>query len=266
MTVVDSHCHLDYLERDGRDLDAVVCDARAAGVETLVTICTKVTEFEKVRGIARRFDPVWCSVGIHPHEADSEPEVTAERLIDLAQDPKVIGIGETGLDYYYEHSGRAAQQKSFRAHIAAARETGLPLIVHTRDADEDTVAILEEEMGKGAFPGLIHCFTSSGWLAQRCIAMGFSISISGIVTFKSAHDLRAAVAEVPLERLLVETDSPFLAPVPKRGKQNEPAFVVHTAQFLADLKGVSEAELARITTENFYRLFSKTVPPAGQAA
>lgn len=266
MTIVDSHCHLDYLERDGRDLDAVVGDARAAGVETLVTICTKVTEFETVRAIAKRFDPVWCTVGIHPHEADSEPEVTTARLVDLARDPKVVGIGETGLDYYYEHSGRAAQQKSFRAHIVAARETGLPLIVHTRDADEDTVEILEDEMGKGAFPGVIHCFTSSTWLAQRSIDMGLSISISGIVTFKSAHDLRAAVEAIPLDRLLVETDSPFLAPVPKRGKQNEPAFVVHTAAFLADLMGVTEAELARITTQNFYKLFSKTVPPAGQAA
>lgn len=259
---VDSHCHLDYLQRDGRDLDAVVDAAARADVGALVTICTKVTEFETIRAIAADRVNVWCTVGIHPHEAGTEPETTAERLIELANDPKVVGIGETGLDYYYEHSPREAQKKSFRAHIAAARETGLPLIVHTRDADEDTVSILEDEMGKGAFPGVIHCFSSSGWLAQRSVAMGLAISISGILTFKSAQDIRDSVADVPLENLLVETDSPYLAPVPKRGKQNEPAFVVHTAERLAELKGVDGQTLARVTTDNFYRLFSKAVRPA----
>lgn len=259
--IVDSHCHLDYLQRDGRDLTDVVAAANRAGVETLVTICTKVTEFDTIRAISEAHDRVWCTVGIHPHEAESEPEVTAERLIELAQHPKVIGIGETGLDYFYEHSPRAAQQKSFRAHITAARETGLPLIVHTRDADEDTIAIMEDEMGKGAYPGVIHCFSSSQWLAERAVAMGMAISISGILTFKSAEDVRTAVAGVPMENLLIETDAPYLAPVPKRGKQNEPAFVVHTAERLATLMSVGSDEIARQTTENFFRLFDKAKRP-----
>ena len=259
--LVDSHCHLDYLKRDGRDLDEVVSAAMRSDIGTLVTICTKVSEFDTIREIAEAHDRVWCSVGIHPHEAESEPRVDAARLIELAQHPKVVGIGETGLDYFYEHSPREAQKTSFRAHIAASRETGLPLIVHTREADDDTVAILEDEMGKGAFPGVIHCFTSSRWLAERCVDMGMAISISGILTFKTAEDLRATVEGLPLESLLVETDAPFLAPVPKRGKQNEPAFVVHTAQRLAELKGVTPEELAQVTTENFFRLFSKTARP-----
>jgi TatD DNase family protein len=190
---------------------------------------------------------------------------TPEPWLTRAAHPKVVGIGETGLDYFYEHSPREAQKTSFRAHIAAARETGLPLIVHTRDADEDTIEILEDEMGQGAFPGVIHCFSSSRWLAERCVDMGLSISISGILTFKSAVDLRETVAALPLEKLLVETDAPYLAPVPKRGKQNEPAFVVHTAEHLATLMGVSAAELARVTTDNFFRLFSKTLRPAEAA-
>lgn len=259
--IVDSHCHLDYLQRDGRDLSEVIAAARRAGVETLVTICTKVSEFDTIRQIAEAHDRVWCTVGIHPHEAESEPEVTAERLIELAQHPKVIGIGETGLDYFYEHSPREAQKKSFRAHITAARETGLPLIVHTRDADEDTIAIMEDEMGKGAYPGVIHCFSSSQWLAERAVAMGMAISISGIVTFKSAEDVRTAVAGVPMANLLIETDAPYLAPVPKRGKQNEPAFVVHTAERLASLKAVDAADLAQQTTDNFFRLFAKAKRP-----
>jgi TatD DNase family protein len=263
--LVDSHCHLDYLLRDGRDLDEVVSAAGRAGVGTLVTICTKITEFEAVRDIAATRDNVWCTVGIHPHEAGSEPKTDTRTLVDRAAHPKVVGIGETGLDYFYEHSPREAQKTSFRAHIAAARETGLPLIVHTRDADEDTIEILEDEMGQGAFPGVIHCFSSSRWLAERCVDMGLSISISGILTFKSAVDLRETVAALPLEKLLVETDAPYLAPVPKRGKQNEPAFVVHTAEHLATLMGVSAAELARVTTDNFFRLFSKTLRPAEAA-
>lgn len=256
--LIDSHCHLDYLERDGRDLDEVVDAAERAGVGAMVTICTKVTEFERVRAIARRFDNISCTVGIHPHEAGREPEVTAAELVALADDPKVVGIGETGLDYYYEHSPRDAQQKSFRAHIAAARETGLPLVVHTRDADEDTVAILRDEYETGGpFPGVIHCFTSSQWLAEEAVKLGLYISVSGIVTFKRADDLRAAVAAQPLDRLLVETDSPFLAPVPNRGKPNEPAFVVHTADALATLKEVDAATLAETTTRNFRTLFAK---------
>lgn len=260
--LVDSHCHLDYLEREGRNLDDVVAAAIRADVHTLVTICTKVSAFDVIREIAERYDPVWCSVGIHPHEAGSEPHADADRLVALAQHPKVVGIGETGLDYYYDHSPREVQKTCFRAHIEAARRTGLPLIVHTRDADEDTVEILENEMEKGAFPGLIHCFTSSRWLAERCVKMGLSISLSGILTFKSAQDIRDTALHLPLERLLVETDSPFLAPVPNRGKQNEPAFVVHTANQLADLRGIDVQSLARITSENFFRLFSKARPPA----
>jgi TatD DNase family protein len=256
--LIDSHCHLDYLERDGRDLAEVVAAAGRAGVGSLVTICTKVTEFERVRAIAERFDNVTCTVGIHPHEAGSEPETSTEQLVAWAQHPKVVGIGETGLDYFYEHSPRDAQQKSFRAHIRAARETRLPLIVHTRDADEDTVAILREEHAEGGpFPGVIHCFSSSKWLGEEAVKLGLYVSISGILTFKKAEELREAVRALPLERLLVETDSPYLAPVPKRGKQNEPAFVVHTAQALADLKGVSAEALAEATTTNFRTLFSK---------
>lgn len=259
--LVDSHCHLDYLQRDGRDLTEIVSAAGRAGIGTLVTICTKVTEIETIRSIADAHDPVWCTVGIHPHEAESEPPVTAEQLIALAAHPKTVGIGETGLDYFYEHSPREAQKQSFRAHIAAARETGLPLIVHTRDADEDTIEILEDEMGKGAFPGVIHCFSSSRWLAERSVEMGFAISISGILTFKSAQEIRDTVADVPLDKLLVETDAPYLAPVPKRGKQNEPALVVHTAEKLAEVKGIDAQALAEATTENFFRLFNKVARP-----
>lgn len=256
--LVDSHCHLDYLERDGRDLDEVVGAARRAGIERLVTICTKVTQFETVCAIAERFEDVTCSVGIHPHDAGSEPETTTEQLVDWARHPKVVGIGETGLDYFYEHSPRATQRKSFRAHIRAARETGLPLIVHTRDADADTIAILREEQEEGGpFPGVIHCFSSSKWLGEEAVKLGLYISISGILTFKKADALRDAVRDVPLDRLLVETDSPYLAPVPKRGKQNEPAFVVHTAEALATLKGVSADDLAEATTRNFRTLFAK---------
>lgn len=264
--LVDSHCHLDYLERQGEDLAEIVARAKRAGVQTLVTICTKVSEFETIRGIAERFDDVFCSVGIHPHEAGSEPEVTAQQLVELAKHPKVVGIGETGLDYFYEHSPRDAQKRSFRAHIAAARETGLPLIVHTRDADQDTCEILEEEMAAGVFPGVIHCFSSSKELAERSVKIGLSISISGILTFKSAEAVRDAVSGVPMGSLLVETDAPYLAPVPKRGKTNEPAFVVHTADRLAALKEIAGDELARETTENFYALFSKVRRPDRDAA
>lgn len=256
--LIDSHCHLDYLAREGRDLGEVVAAAKRAGVGSMVTICTKVTEFPAIRSIAERFETVTCTVGIHPHEAGAEPETDAARLIELAAHPKVVGIGETGLDYFYEHSPRDAQQKSFRAHIRAARETGLPLIVHTRDADEDTIAILREEHETGgAFPGVIHCFSSSKWLGEEAVKLGLYISISGILTFKKADALRDAVKELPLERLLVETDAPYLAPVPKRGKQNEPAFVVHTAAALAALKGVSAERVAEATTRNFKQLFRK---------
>lgn len=264
--LVDSHCHLDYLERDGVDLDEVVARAGRAGVGTLVTICTKVSEVARILSIAERYPQVWCSVGIHPHEAGAEPETDAARLVALARHPKVVGIGETGLDYYYDHSPRDAQKRAFRAHIAAARETGLPLIVHTRDADDDTVAILHDEYAKGAFPGLIHCFSSTRYLAEKALEIGLSISISGIVTFKRAQDLRDTVAAVPLERLLVETDAPYLAPVPKRGKTNEPSYVVHTAAQVAELKCIDAAALARATTDNFFTLFARAERPDARAA
>lgn len=254
--LIDSHCHLDYLQRDG-DIGEIVARAGRAGVGAMVTICTKMSEFPVVLEIAERFPTVFCSVGVHPHEAGDEGQETPDRLIELAQHPKVVGIGETGLDYYYEHSPRDRQKVSFRAHIAAARETGLPLIVHARDADDDTVEILRDEYEKGAYPAVIHCFTAGPALAEAALEMGFYISLAGVVTFKSAEALRDTVSAVPLERLLVETDSPYLAPVPKRGKTNEPAFVVHTAEKLSEIKGVSRDLLIETTTANFKSLFSR---------
>lgn len=254
--LVDSHCHLDYLARDG-DLDDVLVRARNAGVSPMLTISTKLREFDIVRGIAEQADDLFCSVGVHPHEAESEPDTTAEMLIELAAHPKVVGIGETGLDYFYDHSPRDIQQRLFRAHIAASRETGLPLIVHTRDAESDTIDIMREEMEQGAFSGVIHCFSGTRQLADRSLDLGFYISISGIVTFKSAEDLRRTVEAVPLDRLLVETDSPYLTPVPKRGKRNEPAMTTYTAAKVAELKGVSVEEVAQQTTQNFRNLFTR---------
>ncbi len=254
--LVDSHCHLDYLARDG-DLDDVLVRARNAGVSPMLTISTKLREFDIVRGIAEQADDLFCSVGVHPHEAESEPDTTAETLIGLAAHPKVVGIGETGLDYFYDHSPRDIQQRLFRAHIAASRETGLPLIVHTRDAESDTIDIMREEMEQGTFTGVIHCFSGTRQLADRALDLGFYISISGIVTFKSAEDLRRTVEAVPLDRLLVETDSPYLTPVPKRGKRNEPAMTAYTAAKVAELKGVTVAEVAQQTTQNFRDLFTR---------
>jgi TatD DNase family protein len=259
--LVDSHCHLDFPDF-AEELDDVVARARAAGVGTIQTICTRMTKFEEVRALAYRFDNMYCSVGVHPHNVEDEGVVPSDDIVARAGDPKVIGIGETGLDYFYDHSPREEQKASFREHITACRETQLPLIVHTRDADDDTMDILEDEMGKGAFPGLIHCFSSTRELAQRSLAIGFSISISGIATFKSAQSLRDIIVDVPAERILVETDAPFLAPVPKRGKRNEPGFVSHTAALVADLKAMPEEELARVTTDNFFNLFTKAARPS----
>ena len=255
--LIDSHCHLDYLARDG-DLAPALERARAAGVGGMLTISTKLSTFPEVLAIAQGEADVWCSVGVHPHEAEEEGQGDPSKLIALAADPKVVGIGETGLDYYYEHSPREAQQQSFRAHIAAARETGLPVIVHTRDAEEDTIGILAEEMAAGPFSGVIHCFSSDKALAEAALDLGLHISVAGIVTFKKAEALREAVAAVPLERLLVETDAPYLAPVPLRGKRNEPANVVHTAAKLAEIKGVAPEVLAAATGETFHQLFAKT--------
>ena len=256
MMLVDSHCHLDFPDF-AAERDAVIARARATGIGTMLTIGTRLDQFDKVRAIAERHGNVWCSVGVHPHEAKEEGQSTPDRLIEATRHPRVIGIGETGLDFYYEHSPRAEQAESFRAHIAASRQTGLPLIVHTRDADQETGDILEQEYGKGAFPGLIHCFSSGPEVARRALALGMFISISGIVTFKAAESLRTIVRDIPIDRLLVETDAPYLAPVPKRGKTNEPAFVAHTAAKVAELKGVTVAELEAATTENFFRLFTK---------
>ena len=254
--LIDSHCHLDFPDF-AADLDDVVARARAAQVRGMLTISTRLSAFEDARALAHRYHDVWCSVGIHPHHVESEGVPETDDILARTVDPRVIGIGETGLDYHYENSPRAAQKESFRRHIAASRRSGLPLIVHTRGADEDTMAILEDEAGKGAFPGLIHCFSVSRELARRSIALGLSISVSGIATFRNAQALRDTIAGLPLERLLVETDAPFLAPVPRRGKRNEPAFVRHTAALVAELQGIEEDRLANVTTGNFFNLFSK---------
>jgi TatD DNase family protein len=253
---VDSHCHLNYkglVEEQG----AVLERARAAGVETMLNIATRSSEWDDVIGVAEREGDVWASVGVHPHDADTHAEVETATLVERAAHPRVVGIGETGLDFYYDRSDRDRQRASFRAHIAAARETGLPLIVHTRDAEEDTVSILRDEMGKGSFTGVIHCFTGTAELAASAMEMGFFISISGIVTFKNARELQETVRTLPLERMLIETDSPFLAPVPHRGKPCEPAFVADTARFLAELRNEPLERLAEATAGNFRRLFSK---------
>lgn len=254
--LVDSHCHLNFPDF-GEDLDAVVARAQESGVGVMQTICTKMREFDAILAIAERYQNIFCSVGVHPHEADHEPMVTVEELLEKTKHPKVIGIGETGLDFFYEHSPRKEQEESFRRHITVARETQLPIIVHTRDADDDTIRIMQDEMGKGVYPGLIHCFSSGQKMADAALEMGFYISISGIATFKKAEALRETIRTVPLERLLVETDAPYLAPTPYRGKRNEPSYVVQTNKVVAELKGVSEEECAAVTTQNFFDLFTK---------
>lgn len=256
--LVDSHCHLDFPDFAEEGVDTVVDRAKAAGVGHMVTICTRVAEFPKVLTIAERFEEVDCTVGTHPHHADeaAEREITTEKLVELAQNENVVGIGETGLDYFYDNSPREVQQDGFRRHIRACIETDLPLIVHSRDADDDMIAILREE-SQGKLRGVMHCFSSTRKLAEAAVDLGFYISLSGIVTFKKAEDLRDIAKDVPLDRILVETDSPYLAPVPNRGKTNEPSFVVHTAKTVAELKGVDEAELAKVTTDNFYTLFNR---------
>jgi TatD DNase family protein len=260
--LVDSHCHLDFPDFEA-ERDAVVERARAAGIGRMVTISTRVRRFAGIRAIAEAYDDVYCSVGTHPHNAAEEPDVTAGDLVRLAAHPKVVAIGEAGLDYFYDRSPREAQAKGFRTHIAAARETGLPLVIHARDADEDVAAILTEETGKGAFPFILHCFSSGRALAETGVKLGGYVSFSGILTFKKSEELRGIARDLPRERLLVETDAPYLAPVPQRGKRNEPAFVAHTAVVLAETIGVSADEIAAITTDNFFRLFSKMPRPAG---
>ena len=254
--LIDSHCHLNY-KGLVEEQDAVIARARSAGITGMLNISTRASEWDAVIGTAARHPDIWATIGIHPHEADSHPDVDTEKLVGAAGHAKVIGIGETGLDYYYDHSDRERQKSSFRSHIAASRETGLPLIVHTRDAEEDTAHILTEEMEQGAYSGVIHCFTASADFAEKALALGLYISLSGIVTFKNARDLQATAAEIPEDRLLVETDAPFLAPVPHRGKTCEPAYVADTLRFLADLRAVTPERLQATTSANFMRLFGK---------
>lgn len=260
--LVDSHCHLDFPDF-ATERDAVVARARVAGVGTLLTISTRLAEFPAVRAIAEAHENVWCSVGAHPHEAAEHAMTTVAELTMLADHPLVIGIGETGLDFYYDHSPRDIQELVFHAHIGASRATGLPLIVHAREADAEITSILREERPQA---GVLHCFSSGRELAEAALDLGFYISISGIVTFRKADDLRAIVRDIPLDRLLVETDAPYLAPVPYRGKRNEPAYVAATAAAVATLKGVASEELAAITTENFFRLFQKARNPVASSS
>lgn len=257
--LIDSHCHLNY-EGLVENQAAVLGRARDAGVKAFLNISTRQREWADVVATAEREPDVWASIGIHPHEAEQHADLGEAALLAWAEHPRVIGIGETGLDYYYDRSDRSVQRALFRTHIAVARRTGLPLIVHTRDAEEDTLAILREEMEKGPYPALIHCFTASADFGRAVLELGLTISLSGIVTFKNAKDLQKFAAEIPQERLLVETDSPFLAPVPYRGKTCEPAFVAETAKFVASLRGQAFEELAENTTSNFYSLFAKATP------
>ena len=263
--LIDSHCHLDFPDF-AAELDAVVARAGAAGVGGMVSISTRVKKHADVLAIAERFPNVFCSVGTHPHHAHEELDVTSEELIERAGHPKVVAIGEAGLDYHYDFSPREAQAQGFRAHIAAARQTGLPLVIHSREADDDMAAILTEEMGKGAFAAVLHCFTGTRALAQTGIALGLYVSFTGILTFKKSEELRAIAAELPADRVLVETDAPYLAPGRYRGKRNEPAYVVETARVLADVKGVSLDEITRRTTDNFFRLFAKVPRDTAAAA
>jgi TatD DNase family protein len=256
---VDSHCHLNYAGIVEQQ-EAVLARAREAGVSAMLNIATRQGEWDAVLGLAHAHADVWASVGIHPHDADAHEDVDTALLCARATDPRVIGIGETGLDYYYDKSDRAQQRRSFRSHIAAARETGLPLIVHTRDAEADTIDMLGDEMGKGAYRGVIHCFTASDEFARRALDLGLFVSLSGIVTFRNAHDLQDTARWLPLDRLLIETDAPFLAPVPHRGKPGEPAYVADTAHYLATLRNIDVMTLASATRDNFYNLFSKAKP------
>lgn len=262
MKLADSHCHLNYKGLI-EDQCAVIARARETGVAAMLNISTREREWDAIIATAEREPDVWATIGIHPHEADEHPEVDASRLIERAAHPRVVGIGETGLDYYYDHSDRVRQQASFRAHLIACRETQLPVIVHTRDAEEDTARILREEMERGAFPGVIHCFTASADFARIALDLGLYISISGIVTFKNARELQETARWLPLDRLLIETDAPFLAPVPHRGKTAEPAMVADTCRFLATLRGQAPEELATATHANFHQLFTKTVSATG---
>jgi TatD DNase family protein len=263
--LVDSHCHLDFPEFSA-ELDAVVARARVAGVGRIVTISTRVKKHPQVLAVAEKFPEVFCSVGTHPHNAHEELDIDARALVALAKHPKIVAIGEAGLDYHYDNSPRDAQAQGFRQHIAAARETGLPLVIHSRDCDADMAQILREESGKGAFPAVLHCFTGGRGLAFAAIELGHYVSFTGILTFKRSDDLRAIAAALPGDRILVETDAPYLAPLPYRGKRNEPAYVSETAKVLANVRGVPAEAVADQTTENFFRLFSKVPRQLANAA
>lgn len=254
--LIDTHCHLDFPDFS-EDIETYVARAEAAGVARMVTISTRVGRFETYAALAERFSSVWCSVGTHPHAAHEELDVTAGQLVALARHPRCVAIGEAGLDYHYDTSPRDAQRQGLLTHIAAARETQLPLVIHSREADEDMAAILRAEMGKGAFPAILHCFTAGEMLARTGVELGLYVSFSGILTFKTSQALRDIAREIPLDRLLVETDAPYLAPTPYRGKRNEPSYVVETAKVLADVKGVSFEEIARITSDNARRCYWK---------
>jgi TatD DNase family protein len=263
--LIDTHCHLDFPDL-AADLDGVLARARSAGVTRMITISTHVARVDRYRALAEAHPDVWFTVGTHPHYADQELEVTAQDMARLADHPRCVAIGEAGLDYHYDRSPRAAQAQGLRTHIAAARMTGLPLIIHARAADDDMIAILTDEIRKGAFGAILHCFSSGAALADAGVGLGFYISLSGILTFKASEDLRQIAMRIPRERLLVETDAPYLAPVPHRGKRNEPAFVTHTAAALGALLGVNPDEIARITTENALRAFPRLAPARAAAA
>lgn len=258
--LVDHHCHLDFPDF-AANLDEVIARAEAAGVGVMVTISTRIRKFEQVLAVANRYPNVYCSVGTHPHNAHEELDISVDEIVRLSAHSKVVAIGEAGLDYHYKHSTPEAQSQGFRNHIAAARITGLPLEIHTREADADTIAILEDEHSKGAFPAVLHCFTGGRDLALRAVKLGLYVSFTGVVTFKKAETLRDIARDVPLDRILVETDAPYLAPEPYRGKVNEPSYVVRTAAALAAVKGLSQADFAKATTDNFFRLFSKARLP-----
>ncbi len=263
--LVDSHCHLDFPDF-ADDLDAIVSRAEAAGVGRLVTISTRVRKLDGLLAISSRFPNVYCSVGTHPHNADEEDGITSDELIALTKHPKVVALGEAGLDNHYTDGSPAAQERGFRAHIAAARATGLPLVIHTREADEACGRVLEEEVAKGPFKAVLHCYTGGRELAMKAIGLGLSISFTGILTFKNSQSIRDIAAELPADRIMVETDAPYLAPGKFRGKRNEPSFVVETAKVLAETRGVSLEDISRQTTENFFRLFDKVPRPDAEAA
>ena len=262
--LVDSHCHLDFADFDA-DRAALLTRARETGVKTMVTISTRIKKFPQIVAIAESDPDIWCSVGTHPHNAQEEPDTQVDDLVTLSHHPKCVAIGEAGLDYHYDKSPRDVADRVFRTHIAAARKTGLPLVIHARDADADMIAVLRDEMGKGAFPAVLHCFSSGAELARVGVELGLMVSFSGILTFKNSEDIRTIARGVPLDRLLVETDAPYLAPPPYRGKRNEPAYVAETAKVLAEVKGVSADEMARVTTDNFFRVFTKAKRPEARA-